>query len=62
MESLERPFRPEVRNCKLCLSTYKLNIPYAEANRPARDLCDDCLMSISQDEFMTLAMDDSENI
>jgi hypothetical protein len=47
--------KPLHMNCKICLKPYLLHIPYEEANRPARDLCDDCLINLDKDEFWSLS-------
>ena len=46
-----KEFKGEWRACKRCLTQYKLGVPYEKANRPARDLCDNCIVDLSTDEF-----------
>lgn len=36
------------------MGRYSLGIPYVQANSPARDLCDDCIIRLSPDEFKAL--------
>jgi len=43
--------KPQIYHCKRCLRQYKLGIPYDQANSPARDLCDDCIVDLAPDEF-----------
>lgn len=45
------PFKPLHMNCKRCLKPYTLNVPMEIANHPASDLCDDCIIGLSPEEF-----------
>ena len=37
--------------CTRCTATYYIDTPYEECNSPARDLCDECISSISWTEM-----------
>jgi hypothetical protein len=50
------PFKPIYLNCKRCMKQYRLDIPYKEANHPARDLCDDCIIDMSPEEYKTFGL------
>lgn len=53
-----KEFKGEWRSCKRCLTQYKLGVPYVNANRPARDLCDNCIVDLSHDEFISYLDED----
>jgi hypothetical protein len=50
------PVKPTYHNCKRCLGQYKLNVPYDEANHPSRDLCDNCIIDMSPEEYRTFGL------
>lgn len=58
MRDVPKEFKGEWRSCKRCLTQYKLNVPYSQANSPARDLCDNCIVDLTMDEFKAYAFDE----
>jgi hypothetical protein len=38
-------------NCDRCGTQYSIAIPYREANHPARNLCDNCISDLSEQDF-----------
>lgn len=54
------PFIRTHHLCKRCMKGYSLGIPYDLANPPARDLCDDCIINLSHDEFYAEEWNQSE--
>lgn len=58
MRDIPKEFKGEWRSCKRCLTQYKLGVPYSEANSPARDLCDNCIVDLSQEEFMAYTLEE----
>lgn len=55
---MPKEFNGEWRACKRCLTQYKLSIPYQKANSPARNLCDNCIVDLSKDEFMAYDLEE----
>ena len=60
MTAEPKEFKGEYRACVRCLKQYKINLPYAECNSPARDLCDDCIISLDPDEFKAYGLKDPD--
>lgn len=54
--------KPLHLNCKRCTNPYILHVPYEEANDPARDLCDDCILDLDIDEFLAYKTEPGEVI